>query len=206
MTYRELDERANQMARFLQARGVRRGDCVAFLLPRSLDVYIALLGILKAGAAYVPLDPESPAERVSFVLSDCEARALVTSASLSDQAAGFSGTTLILDERRTQLASFPVGKCESQGSSAAEDLAYIIYTSGTTGRPKGVEIQQLSACHLVETEGNLFQVRPEDRVYQGFSIAFDASVEEVWLAFFAGATLVGPRRRWRMAGRRSATG
>ena len=78
----------------------------------------------------------------------------------------------------------------AETGATPEDLCYIIYTSGSTGQPKGVQIEHRSACHLVRCEGQIFQVRPEDRVYQGFSIAFDASVEEVWLAFFAGATLV----------------
>ena len=83
MTYGELERRANQLARFLRSRGVRRGDCVGLWLPRSMDAYVALLGILKAGAAYVPLDPEYPAERVGFILSDCQARALVTTSELA---------------------------------------------------------------------------------------------------------------------------
>ena len=74
MTYGELERRANQLARFLRSRGVRRGDCVGLWLERSLDAYVALLGILKAGAAYVPLDPDYPAERAGFILSDCQAR------------------------------------------------------------------------------------------------------------------------------------
>ena len=83
MTYGELERRANQLARFLRSRGVRRGDCVGLWLPRSIDVYVALLGILKAGAAYVPLDPEYPAERVRYILADCQARALVTTSELA---------------------------------------------------------------------------------------------------------------------------
>ena len=189
MSYGALDHGANQMARLLQSQGVGRGDCVAFLLTRSSEVYVALLGILKTGAAYVPLDPDYPAERIAFILSDCQARALLTTRDLAPKAAEFKGTTLVLDDQRAVLAAFPTQTPEPV-ASAPEDPCYIIYTSGTTGRPKGVLIEQRSACHLVRTEGDLFGVRPEDRVYQGFSIAFDASVEEVWLAFYAGATLV----------------
>ena len=83
MTYGELERRANQLARFLRSLGVRRGDCVGLWLQRSLDAYVALLGILKAGAAYVPLDPDYPAERVAFILSDCHARVLVTTSELA---------------------------------------------------------------------------------------------------------------------------
>ena len=191
MTYGELERRANQLARLLRAKGVRSGDCVGLLLPRSMEVQVTLLGILKTGAAYVPLDAEYPGDRVSFILSDCQARALVTTKELATKAAHFSGEVVALDERAKELALQPgerLGRADTGGTP--EDLCYVIYTSGTTGRPKGVQIEHRSAFHLVRAEGRLFEVQPEDRVYQGFSIAFDASVEEVWLAFFAGATLV----------------
>jgi non-ribosomal peptide synthetase-like protein len=191
ITYAELERRANQLARFLRGRGVRRGDCVGLWLPRSIDAYVALLGILKTGAAYVPLDPEYPAERVGFILSDCQARVLVTTSALAKQVGGFRGQVLALDEQRAEIAAQPserLGRADT--GTTPEDRCYVIYTSGTTGKPKGVEIEHRSACHLVRAEGKLFQVQPGDRVYQGFSLAFDASVEEVWLAFFAGATLV----------------
>ena len=191
MTYGELERRANQLARYLRSRGVRRGDCVGLWLPRTIEAYVALLGILKAGAAYVPLDPEYPAERVSFILSDCQARALVTTSELAKQVGGFRGQVLALDERQQEIGAQPSDQLSRADTGAApEDRCYVIYTSGTTGKPKGVEIEHRSACHLVRAEGKLFQVQPRDRVYQGFSLAFDASVEEVWLAFFAGATLV----------------
>jgi amino acid adenylation domain-containing protein len=185
---------------------VRRGDCVGLWLPRSLDAHVALLGILKSGAAYVPLDPEYPAERASFILSDCQAKALVTTSELAlvvGQAsrlsppapAPFQGEVLALDQLQPELATQPTDRLvRAEAGTTSEDLCYVIYTSGTTGKPKGVEIEHRSACHLVRAEGKLFQVQPSDRVYQGFSLAFDASVEEVWLAFFAGATLmVGTR-------------
>ena len=191
LTYADVERRANQLARHLRCLRVKRGDCVAMLLPRSIEVCIALLGILKSGAAYVPLDPGFPAERVEFVLSDCRARALVTTKSLSAKAANFHGEIIAFDERQAEIASQSAARLSAAETGAMpEDLCYIIYTSGTTGQPKGVQIEHRSACHLVRCEGHIFQVRPEDRVYQGFSIAFDASVEEVWLAFYAGATLV----------------
>jgi non-ribosomal peptide synthetase-like protein len=191
MTYGELDRRANQLARFLRSKGVHHGDSVGLWLPRSMDVYVALLGILKAGAAYVPLDPDYPAERVGFILSDCQARALVTTKQFATQAGSFRGELITLDERQAEIGGQP-GEPLGRGDTGAtpEDLCYVIYTSGTTGKPKGVQIEHRSVCHLVRAERKLFQVQPHDRVYQGFSAAFDASVEEVWLAFFSGATLV----------------
>ena len=209
MTYGELERRANQLARFLRSLGVRRGDCVGLWLERSLDAYIALLGILKAGAAYVPLDPDCPAERAAFILSDCHARVLVTTSELAAKvgqvsrlpggpgahADSFSGKVVALDELQAEIAAQASDRLSRAETGATpQDLCYVIYTSGTTGKPKGVEIEHRSACHLVRAEGKLFQVQPSDRVYQGFSLAFDASVEEVWLSFFAGATLVAGTR------------
>jgi non-ribosomal peptide synthetase-like protein len=193
MSYGELERRANQLARLLRQRGVKRGDCVGVWLPRSMEVLVALLGIMKAGAAYVPLDPEFPAERVAFVLADCQARALVTTSAFAARMGQVNAGVLVvaLDESTAELAGQPGARLRNAYIGLSpRDLCYVIYTSGTTGRPKGVEIEHRSACHLVRAEGQVFQVRPEDRVFQGFSIAFDASVEEIWLAFYAGATLV----------------
>jgi non-ribosomal peptide synthetase-like protein len=210
-----LEDGANRLARFLRSRGVRRGDCVGLWLPRSADAIVALLAVLKTGAAYVPLDPDYPPERVRFILSDCRARVLVTTsgmagilgapASLPAQFASCPtagrdagapsvlsrGEVLALDQIQSQIANQPADRLGRADTGAtSEDLCYVIYTSGTTGKPKGVEIEHRSACHLVRAEAKLFQVQSDDRVYQGASLAFDASVEEIWLAFLAGATLV----------------
>ena len=190
LTYATLEARANQLANYLKARGIQPGDRVGMLLPRSSELYISLLGILKAGAAYVPLDPEYPAERIGFILTDCGARVLLTVESLATRATSFSGDVVCVDSKAKELGSLAKQKPILEAPIGPESLCYIIYTSGTTGRPKGVEIEHRSACHLVRTEGEIFRVQPTDRVYQGFSIAFDASIEEIWLAFFAGATLV----------------
>src|SRR5258707_5687147 len=191
LTYSELERQANRLAHFLRGLGVKRGDCVGLLLPRSIEVYVALLGILKAGAAYVPLDPDYPAERVGFILSDCQARALVTTRAFGEKANGFAGAFVELDKRQAEISLMPDRRLSRvETGLTSEDLCYIIYTSGTTGKPKGVQIEHRSVCHLVRAEAEIFRIVPSDRVFQGFSIAFDASVEEIWLAFFAGATLV----------------
>ncbi len=199
LTYAQVEAGANRWANRLRAHGIGPGQNVGLLAPRSPDLYLALLAILKTGAAYVPLDPEAPAERVAFMLADCQARALVTTTTLTERSAGFSGLRFLLDAPEPAgTAGAPIPPPAS--GSSAEDTCYIIYTSGSTGQPKGVPIDHRAACNLVRAEGELFGVRPGDRVYQGFSLAFDASVEEIWLAFFAGATLVPATREMARAG------
>jgi non-ribosomal peptide synthetase-like protein len=200
LTYAALEARANQVANYLKALGIRPGDRVALLLPRSAELYICLLGILKSGAAYVPLDPEYPAERIGFILRDCEAQALLTFETLESKTSSFAGEVVCLDTKEKEVSSFSSEKPILAPPIGPESLCYIIYTSGTTGRPKGVEIEHRSVCHLVRVEAQIFQVQQSDQVYQGFSIAFDASVEEIWLAFCAGATLVVPKAGMAHAG------
>ena len=187
VSYGDLNGRAEMVARRLRSLGLGRGSLVAFQLPRSELVYETLLGILKAGAAYVPLDPECPPDRVCQILSDCRAAALLVVGEPADAIATSPFPVVRLDtcpnEPRPELSQAP---CPAKPS----DVSYVIYTSGSTGTPKGVAIEHRSARHLVRAEQHLFGIRPSDRVFQGFSIAFDAAVEEVWLAFAAGATLV----------------
>ncbi|HEV3025821.1 MAG TPA: AMP-binding protein, partial [Pirellulales bacterium] len=190
MTYGELEREANRMAHVLRSRGVGRGSFVALLLPRSIEMYAAILAVLKSGAAYVPLDPGYPADRVGYILDDVGAQVLLTSTGLAARVVDFAGCTIDLDAQHDEIAAAPSRRLPRDRLATPRDLCYVIYTSGSTGRPKGVEIEHASACHLVKTEGGLFRVQPRDRVFQGFSIAFDASVEEIWLALAAGATLV----------------
>src|ERR1051325_6361890 len=168
-TYAALESRANRLARHLRRQGVGRGSVVAMLLPRSADAYAALLGILKAGAAYVPIDPEYPADRVAYILKDSGAGTLVTTAGLAGPHAKFGGAVVRTDADRDAIASESAARLRREEIGVgARDLCYIIYTSGSTGRPKGVMIEHRSACHLVRAEGQLFAVQPRDRVYQGF--------------------------------------
>lgn len=190
MTYQELEESANRLARVLRARGVGREDRVALLLPRSERIYLAMLGVLKAGAAYVPLDSETPLERVRFILKDSGAKCLISVSGPADALA--DDISLIrLDADAPLIASQSVVRMtRAETGASRENLCYVIYTSGTTGQPKGVQIEHGSATHLVRAESRLYGIEPEDRVFQLASPAFDASVEEIWMAFFHGATLV----------------
>ncbi|WP_010588414.1 Pls/PosA family non-ribosomal peptide synthetase [Schlesneria paludicola] len=191
MTYRELEQSANQFASHLRSFDVGPEDTVAFWLPRSREIYVALLGILKSGAAYVPLDSEYPADRVAYILQDAGCKLIVTTSDFADRLEDFQGAVVLLDRDGSLIADRPSHRLMSgELKAASENLCYVIYTSGSTGKPKGVLIEHRSAVHLVKTEAERFALSTEDRVYQGFSIAFDASVEELWLAWCAGATLV----------------
>ncbi len=194
LTYRELDERANRLAHCLRRRGAAKEDRVAFFLPRSEHLYTAILGILKAGCAYVPLDPETPSDRIAFILDDCRAKCLIT---LSETAqplehvlpANLSVINLDSDER--EIADMPATRITRTETGVKPDnLCYLIYTSGTTGRPKGVQIEHRNAANLIRAESRLYGVKSDDLIFQLASVAFDASVEEIWLAFFHGAALV----------------
>ena len=196
MTYAELEADANRLAHRLRRRyGIQPNDRVALLLARgSREAYTSLLAVLKAGAAYVPLDPEYPTERIAHILADSGSRLLLCTTDLWQRRfEEFTGRVMRLDEESERAA------VAAQSSSRLlpletgvqpDDLCYLIYTSGSTGKPKGVQIQHRQATHFVQAERQVFTIQPEDRVYQGFSLAFDASVEELWLAWANGAALV----------------
>jgi non-ribosomal peptide synthetase-like protein len=190
ITYSDLNKKANRLARYLKSLGIRANDFAGILLSRTPDMYVAMLGILKAGAAYIPIDPKYPAERVHFILGNCNARILISTSDYINKTGSPECPGILLDKDQYKFETE-----SSYNLSAAEtnvkpgDIAYAIYTSGTTGVPKGVKISHSAVCNLVRAEGKLFGIQPEDLVFQGFSIAFDASVEEIWMAFYSGASL-----------------
>ena len=193
LTYAELDRYSNQIANALAARGVRPGDLVALYLKKSPRLYGAMLGILKAGAGYVPIDPRFPLERISAILEDSRARAIVTENPLADQLTDVIKTPqLRLDLDAHKIAQLPNLLPWQTRQIQPSSLCYVIYTSGSTGRPKGVMIEHRNAVAFVKTLKSIYKVDAEDRIYQGFSTAFDASVEEIWAAFSRGATLIAP--------------
>ncbi len=191
ITYSELDEDSNRLANFLLAMGLKRRDRVAILLPRSADAYRAILATLKCGCSYVPIDPDYPSERVEYIMEDSGARALLTYSGLLKGQQKFSGVTVTLDTIGTELSKqSPDRPPQQDETDPSSEPAYIIYTSGTTGKPKGVIITQRNIVSLVQAEGRVFGLKWDDVVAQAASLSFDVSVEEMWLAFHSGASLV----------------
>lgn len=191
LSYHQLEAASNQWANWLRSQGIGCGSRVALWLPRGIAVHTVLLGVLKAGAAYVPLDPEYPLDRVLYILENSQVRCLITTSHFASPELHACTTSYAIEEvlAQVQLASLDAPERAHVGLKT-DDETYVIYTSGSTGRPKGVSISHRNVCHLVQAERAMFGIQPADRVFQGFSLAFDASVEEIWLAYCSGATLV----------------
>ncbi len=174
LTYRELDERSSRLALRLRALGLPPEGRVALLLERSPELVVAALGVLKAGGAYLPLDPAYPAERLRFVLEDSGAAAVLTSPDLR-----------LEEDEAGPLGSVP--ECADEPAPAC--LAYVIYTSGSTGRPKGVELTHAGLANLVAWHLRSCAVTPADRASLLAGTGFDASIWEIWPYLLAGASL-----------------
>ena len=184
LTYRDLYRRSSVLAGWLIAAGVGAGSCVAVFLERSADFVVAALAVMRAGAAYLPLDVATPAERVRFVLADAGVAVVVRGGAPARRIPAGPWRSVETSEAITPLAG-PFTLVDP----APDDLAYIIYTSGSTGRPKGVELTHANLTHLVEWHVGTFAVTAADRAGQGASVGFDAAVWEIWPALAAGATL-----------------
>jgi amino acid adenylation domain-containing protein len=187
LTYRELNQRANQLAHYLRRKGVGPEQRVVLCMERSVEQVVGALGIMKAGGAYVPLDPAYPAERMRTVVGDCRAKELVTQRSLKGSFEGLGVEVLCLDESRAALEG--EGRENLASAVEAENLAYVIYTSGSTGKPKGVEVCHGNLSNFVAWYQREYEVKPEDRAAQLSSPAFDASVLDLWPHLTAGASL-----------------
>ncbi|WP_153785031.1 non-ribosomal peptide synthetase, partial [Pseudomonas sp. EMN2] len=184
LSYGELNLSANRLAHRLIERGVQRGDRVALCLPRSLERVISLLAVLKAGAAYVPVDPSYPAERIAYLLSDSAPALLLAESSLG----GLPGDVprLDLDDAGAWHSSDSNPQVTGLDSQA---LAYVVYTSGSTGLPKGVMIEHQALANLVHWHCQAFALRTGERTSSVAGFGFDAMAWEVWPALCAGATL-----------------
>ncbi|WP_344368719.1 non-ribosomal peptide synthetase, partial [Streptomyces indiaensis] len=204
LTYRELDEAANRLAHHLVSLGAGPGHLVALSVERGLHMAVGLLGILKSGAAYVPLDPAYPADRLAYMLEDSRATILVTHRGLNSNLPAHDTPLVDLDAERSALSELPATPPETGVS--ADDLAYVIYTSGSTGRPKGVAVEHRNVLHLMANSQGLYGFRADDVWTVFHSYAFDFSVWELWGALMTGGRAVvvphdtarNPEAMWRL--------
>jgi non-ribosomal peptide synthetase-like protein len=184
ITYHELDTDSAAIAAGLAHRGVGPGQIAGLFLPRGADLLLAQAGITRSGAAWLPLDAETPLDRVKVCLRSANAVGLVTTREWLPLLAGFPLPVWAVEDLRVATPdSVP------PPSATPDDLAYVIFTSGSTGEPKGIAITQRNICHLLRSENAVVGVRESDRVYQGFSLAFDMSFEEIWISWLVGATV-----------------
>lgn len=191
LTFAELDAAANRLARYLLATGTGPGARVALLFDDPVQAYVGMLGALKAGAAYVPLDRAFPTDRVGYIVADAGVGTVLTLAHLREHVRDAGAAVLCLDEGAPDIAACDGARVTADERGAGGDpLAYVIYTSGSTGRPKGVAVEHPSIVNFVRVAADVYGVRPGDRMYQGLTIAFDFSVEEIWVPWVVGATLV----------------
>ena len=191
LTYSELDRSANRLARHLIRQGLGAGDIIGLLFDRSVHSYISLLAVQKINAAYVPFDVGFPEDRIRYIAEDASVSMILTLSTHAERLKGLTTPLLCLDcvAQHIEAESDARLSLDETGHPLSE-LSYIIYTSGTTGRPKGVPIEHGSICNFVRVAGEVYGYRADDRVYQGLTIAFDFSVEEIWVPLIVGATLV----------------
>lgn len=184
LTYSELNQRANQLARTLQSKGVQAGQLVGIMAERSLEMIVGLLGILKAGGAYVPIDPEYPEERVHFVLDDSKVNLLLLQSHIQ-KPAHFAGTCIILDDKQ----SYHTNALNVETETSSTNLAYVIYTSGTTGKPKGVMIEHNSIANSLQWKSEFYKFTTKDRVLMLNPFVFDSFITHFFGPIISGSTV-----------------
>lgn len=200
LTYAELDYQANLLADRLLLKGAKAGSLVGLWLMRGLDLLIAQLAIAKTGAGWLPLDADIPPERILVCLDDAKAVGLLTINDFAPVVQSWLDEVNIplwtvenLRAEMPPLTDYPVENWQRRTPTSehnpVNDPAYVIYTSGSTGKPKGILISQGSICHFLRSENARLGINSTDKVYQGFSVAFDMSFEEIWISYLVGASL-----------------
>ncbi|WP_432378759.1 Pls/PosA family non-ribosomal peptide synthetase [Duganella sp. P38] len=198
LTYGQLNAQADLVAARLIAAGVGPGQIVGLWLPRGIELLVLQAGVAKAGAAWLPVDEGTPVERLQVCLDDAGGAGVLTCAAFAPRLAAlaeFAASGRPVWTAETLLAAPAPGETLARRGAVSPDVpAYVIYTSGSTGKPKGILITQRSICHFLRSENEVLGVTGADRVYQGFSVAFDMSFEEIWISYLVGATLwIGPK-------------
>ncbi|MEW6736579.1 MAG: amino acid adenylation domain-containing protein, partial [Acidobacteriota bacterium] len=187
LTYRELNNRANQLAHYLNHFGVRPEVKVGLCVERSLDMIVGILAILKAGGVYVPLDPAYPKDRLAYIMADSEMPIVITQEKLVENLPDHKARIIYIDSHLTAIQQMSYKN--PTNSVTPENLAYIIYTSGSTGMPKGVLVEHRGMFNLSEAQLEIFNLQKEDHILQFSSLNFDASIFEIIMALKIGATL-----------------
>ncbi|WBL19054.1 non-ribosomal peptide synthetase [Citricoccus sp. NR2] len=187
LTYEQLDRESNRVARYLIDLGVGPESIVAIMLPRGVDALVAILGVIKAGGAYLPVDPEYPLERIDYILNDACPSFVVAS---SSRGSGRSGEILVEDRPWRDVSDSAVEQQDRVRALGVDDPAYLIYTSGSTGKPKGVLVTHRGLADLAGQQRRSLEVGSNSRVLQFASLSFDAAVYEIVMAWCNGACLV----------------
>lgn len=196
ISYSELNESANRLAKFLHdTLGVRKGHLVGVIMERSELMIIALLGILKAGAGYAPINPSDPWERVNYMVKNAGIRTLVVNSDTVASASGFQGNLYIFD---VEFSALPHGACNLPTNFTDAELAYVIYTSGSTGLPKGVAVEHRAIVNTILWRNQYYGLNEQDVTLQMPSYAFDSSVADIFCSLSSGGRLVIPREDLRM--------
>ncbi|BCL17541.1 non-ribosomal peptide synthetase [Micromonospora sagamiensis] len=188
LTYAELDRRADQLARYLRARGVTHQEIVPLVIRRDLDTLVTLLGVLKAGAAFAVLDPDHPTGRLDYVIRDTGARLVLTRSDLLDRLPTADGWTAVAVD--TEWPAIEAAEGPLPERAGPDSLAYVLYTSGSTGRPKGVQIEHRALNAFATGYQRIFDLTPDDRMLQFNALAFDMCQGETFTGLTVGATLV----------------
>ncbi len=190
LSYRELNERSNQLAHYLHAQGVQPHTLVAVCMERSPDLVIALIAILKAGAAYVPLDPNYPQDRLEYMLKNCEAPTFITQSMKGDLNSTSVRKRIYLDAVREDISNCPT--CNLASHNARGDLVYLIYTSGSTGKPKGIEVLHGGVSNLVHWYAKEYTFSSRDNFLIVSAIGFDLTQKNIWTPLSVGGTIILP--------------
>ncbi len=188
LTYKNLNIQANQLAGYLKAKGIGPNKLVGICVEKSFDMVIGILAILKAGGAFVPMDPSYPSDRLEYIFKETNSPILLTQKELLEKLPFQAETTICLDQLNKKLSQHPETNLNTVG--VPQDLAYVIFTSGSTGQPKGILLRHDGLCNLINSSNKLFKVHPESKILQFSSFGFDVAVWEIFTALLSGGALV----------------